>query len=189
MGICPQENFLIGVFGRLAEWKGQHVLLEAVALIPGVHLCIVGDALFGEQAYAERLRARAVQPDLAGRVTFLGFRRDIPNLMTCMDSIVHSSTAAEPLGRVIIEGMLARKPVIATRAGGAIEIVNDRQTGLLVTPGSVTEMRNAIELLYSDSNMSTRLASAGHHRAVSAFSLSMMSDRVNQVLNELPVPA
>jgi glycosyltransferase involved in cell wall biosynthesis len=184
--ISPNAKFMIGVFGRLAEWKGQHVLLEAVALIPGIHLCIIGDALFGEQAYAERLRDRAASPDLNGRVHFLGFRRDIPDLMTCMDVIVHSSIAAEPLGRVIIEGMLARKPVIATRAGGAIEIVNDRQTGLLVTPGSVTELCRAIELLYRDSKTSGQLASAGRHRAVSAFSLSIMSDRVNQVLNELP---
>ena len=106
--------------------------------------------------------------------------------MTCMDVIVHSSTSAEPLGRVIIEGMLARKPVIATRAGGAIEIVTDRQTGLLVTPGSVSELRSAIELLYRDNKISGQLASAGRDRAESAFSLEAMAGRVRQVLHELP---
>jgi glycosyltransferase involved in cell wall biosynthesis len=184
--VCPPGKILVGVFGRLAEWKGQHVLLEAVVRLPDVHVCVVGDALFGEQLYAKTLQDRAARPDLAKRVSFLGFRRDIPALMKCMDIVVHTSIVAEPLGRVILEGMLARKPVIATRAGGAAEIVEDRENGLLVTPGSVTELFNAIELLCNDRKLSQELALAGRIRAQSAYSMETMADRVKQVLYELP---
>jgi glycosyltransferase involved in cell wall biosynthesis len=184
--LCPPGKILVGVFGRLAEWKGQHILLEAVVGLPSVHVCVVGDALFGEQVYAETLRERAARPDLANRVTFLGFRKDIPALMQCMDIVVHTSIVAEPLGRVILEGMLARKPVIATRAGGAAEIVMDRDNGLLVTPGSVTELSSAIELLLSDQKLSQELAAAGRRRAESAYSLETMAERVTQVLQGLP---
>ena len=184
--ICPPGKTLIGLFGRLAEWKGQHILLEAAARLPDVHICIVGDALFGEQLYAQTLQERASRPDLANRVNFLGFRRDIPALMKCMDLIVHASIAAEPLGRVILEGMLARKPVIATRAGGAAEIITDRENGILVTPGSVTELFSAIELLSNNRKLSEEVAAAGRLRAESAFSMETMADRVRQVLQELP---
>jgi glycosyltransferase involved in cell wall biosynthesis len=185
--LCPPGKILVGVFGRLAEWKGQHILLEAIVNLPDVHLCIVGDALFGEKPYSETLKARAAQLDLAQRVTFLGFRRDIPALMKCMDIVVHTSIVAEPLGRVILEGMLARKPVIATRAGGAAEIVRDRQNGLLVTPGSVTELSNAIKLLCTDGKLSNGLALAGRRRAEMDYSLEIMADRVKTLLQELPL--
>jgi glycosyltransferase involved in cell wall biosynthesis len=184
--LCPPGKILVGVFGRLAEWKGQHILLEAIVNLPDVHLCIVGDALFGEKSYAETLKNRAVQLDLTRRVTFLGFRRDIAELMKCMDIIVHTSIVAEPLGRVILEGMLARKPVIATRAGGAAEIVQDRENGLLVTPGSVTELFNAIKLLCSDEKLSRELALAGRRRAERDYSMEIMADRVKRLLHELP---
>jgi glycosyltransferase involved in cell wall biosynthesis len=182
--ICAPDKILIGVFGRLAEWKGQHILLEAIVNLPDVHLCVVGDALFGEKAYAETLKRRAAQDDLAERVTFLGFRRDIPELMKCMDIVVHSSIVAEPLGRVILEGMLAGKPVIATRAGGAAEIVQDRENGLLVTPGSAIELFNAIKLLCTDSKLSQELALAGRRRAEQDYSLEIMANRVRRVLQE-----
>jgi glycosyltransferase involved in cell wall biosynthesis len=106
--------------------------------------------------------------------------------MKCMDIIAHTSTVAEPLGRVILEGMLARKPVIATRAGGAAEIVTDKKNGVLVTPGSVTELFSAIELLCNDKELSATLASAGRLHAESAFSMAIMADRVRQVLQNLP---
>ncbi len=53
--LCPPRKILVGVFGRLAEWKGQHILLEAIVNLPDVHLCVMGDALFGEKPYAETL--------------------------------------------------------------------------------------------------------------------------------------
>ena len=184
--LCPPGKVLVGVFGRLAEWKGQHILLEAAVGLPEVHICVVGDALFGEQLFAKTLRDRAARPDLAQRVTFLGFRRDIPALMKCMDIVAHTSTVAEPLGRVILEGMLARKPVIATRAGGAAEIVTHKKNGILVTPGSVTELSSAIELLCDNNELSRELAAAGRLHAESAYSMEIMADRVRQVLEELP---
>jgi glycosyltransferase involved in cell wall biosynthesis len=183
--LCPPGMFLIGLFGRLAHWKGQHILLEAVACMKDVQICLVGDALFGESAYAEEIKERASEPDLAGRVHFLGFRRDIPELMTAMDLVVHTSVSAEPLGRVIVEGMLARKPVIATRAGGAAEIVEDEVSGLLVSPGSVEELQAAIDRLRSDPVLQAKLASAGRHRAETVYSLQSMVDRTTEVLREV----
>jgi glycosyltransferase involved in cell wall biosynthesis len=175
----------IGIFGRLSPWKGQHILLEALSGIPEAHAVLVGDALFGETEYVERLRARASQPDIAGRVHFLGFRRDIPGLMRSMDIIVHASTSPEPLGLVIIEAMLAGKPVIATRAGGAMEIIEHGDSGLLVSPGSVSELRTALEKLLSDPGLAHRLTVAGRRRAEEAFSLEAMFDGISQSIKSI----
>lgn len=175
---------IVGIFGRLSPWKGQHILLDALSGIPNAHVVLVGDALFGEDEYVEQLKARASQADIAGRVHFLGFRRDIPALMKSMDIIVHASTSPEPFGLVIVEAMLATKPIIATRAGGAMEIVANGESGILVSPGSVPEMRAALEGLLADSGYLARLASTGRRRAESVFSVEAMFHGISSAINE-----
>lgn len=165
---------LVGVFGRLAEWKGQHIAIDAISQVPGVHLLLVGDALFGEQAYAERLRTQVATLGLQDRVHFLGFRADIPRLMRMVDIVAHTSIAAEPFGRVIVEGMLARRPVIATRAGGVEEIIENRRTGVLVEPGNADELAMVIRGLLADPEAAEVLAREGRARAESKFTVAAM---------------
>lgn len=169
LGLVGQP--LVGVFGRLAEWKGQHIAIEALSNLPGVHLLLVGDALFGEQAYAERLTAQVAQMGLSDRVHFLGFRSDIPRLMRAVDIVLHTSTDPEPFGRVIVEGMLANRPVIATRAGGVEEIIDHDRTGLLTEPGNPTELAEAIRGLLADPNRSAALARTGRDDAERRFTV------------------
>lgn len=173
---------LVGVFSRLSPWKGQHIVLEAISQMPGVHVLIVGDALFGEDAYAARLRQRAQEPDLAGRVHFSGFRQDIPMLMRTVDIVIHSSTEAEPFGLVIVEGMLSGRPVIATRAGGAVEILRDHESGLLVTPGSISELKRALERIATHPEFALELAANGRQRALTEFSVDSMIAGIAKVL-------
>ncbi len=175
-------KYLVGVFGRLSPWKGQHILLEAIASLPYAHAVLVGDALFGEDSYVEGLRQRAQAPDLEGRVHFLGFRRDISVLMKCMNIVAHTSTAPEPFGRVIVEAMLAGRPTIATRAGGALEIVRGNETGLLVLPGSPLDLSAAIQKYHSYPALAKRIAAAGRERAIKHFSVHAMADGIEEVL-------
>jgi glycosyltransferase involved in cell wall biosynthesis len=174
--ICPPETPLIGVFGRLSHWKGQHIVLEAMSGLPELQVVFIGDALFGEDEYAASLHRRAAQPDLAGRVHFTGFRRDIPEWMKAVDIVLHSSTAPEPFGLVIVEGMLAGRPVIATRAGGAVEIIEDGVSGLLVDPGSAESIRVAVRRLCSDKCLVEQLSQKGRHRAETMFSVEKMAE-------------
>lgn len=152
---------LYGVFGRLTEWKGQHIALEAVARIPGAHLWIVGDALFGEKAYRDLLIARAQEPDLRGRVRFFGHQDDIPTMMKSVDVIIHASVAPEAFGRVVIEGLMAGKPVVATRAGGFWRLSCTKLTGLLYPPGDVDTLVEMLTRLGEDSELFTRLVEQG----------------------------
>jgi len=169
----------VGVFSRLAAWKGQHVLLDALPALPGVHALLVGDALFGaDDAYAARLHRQADTLGVADRVHFLGFRTDVPQLMKAVDVVAHTSVAAEPFGRVIVEGMLANRPVVATRAGGALEIITDGADGLLVPPDDAPALVEALRLLLDDPIRADRLAEQGRSEARSRFSIETAARRI-----------
>ncbi len=184
--LAPEGMPLIGVFSRLAPWKGQHVLIEALRHAPEAHALLVGEALFGEEArYAEALRRQVRRLGLTDRVHFLGFRDDVPQLMRAVDVVVHTSTAPEPFGRVIVEGMLAEKPVVAARAGGALEIVEDGATGLLVPPGAPRLLAGALQKLLTCPGLAARLARAGHAAARSRFSMRQMLEGVAQQINHI----
>lgn len=168
---------IVGVFSRLAAWKGQHVLVDAIARTPDLQAVIVGGALFGEAAYEAELRQRIATLGLEDRVRLLGFRSDIPQLMKSVDIIAHTSIAPEPFGRVIVEGMLAGRPVVASRAGGVPEILSDGVTGLLVTPGDAGDLARALERL-RDPALAASLCTRAYGVAKEHFSVAHCADRI-----------
>ena len=176
---------VVSVFSRLAPWKGQHVLLKALARLPGVHALLVGAPLFGEDDYAKDLRQQAKALDVADRVHFLGFRPDVPSLMRLSDVVVHTSVAPEPFGRVIVEGMLALKPVVAARAGGAGEIVDDGVSGVLVAPGDANALAAALAGLLANPAKAQALAETGYRMALERFSLRSMLENVEQQIQHV----
>lgn len=162
---------LVGLFSRLSYWKGQHLLLAAVKDLPEIHVMLVGDALFGEEEYVRELKALAAIPQLTGRVHWLGFRNDIPTLMKACDIIAHTSTEPEPFGRVIVEGQLARKPVIASAAGGALELIEDGVNGCLFPLEDAATLSKQIERLVSDRTLADKIAQRGYTNAKTNFAL------------------
>lgn len=181
LGIPPRA-FLVAMFGRFHEWKGQQVLLDALSRLPDVHALIVGAPLFGEEAFESALRAQASRLGLDTRVHFLGFRADVPLLMRAADVIVHASVYPEPFGRVIVEGMLAERPVIAARAGGVTEVVSDGDTGVLFTPGDASMLAEAIRALRADPAAAAAMAARGRTHARNQFSLQAMVRGVSEAL-------
>jgi glycosyltransferase involved in cell wall biosynthesis len=182
LGLSPGP--LVGVFGRLTRWKGQHVVLEALAVLPGVHVLFVGEA-FDTDDYVLELRRRAEELQVSDRIHFLGFRADVDRLMRLVDVVLHTSIAPEPFGRVIVEGMLAGRPVIAARGGGVPEIVEDGVSGLLVTPGDPRELAAAVTDLLQQPRYARDLAAAGQARAVAEFPLDRMLREVSRHVNEV----
>lgn len=178
---------LVGVFGRFHPWKGQHVAVEVLAGLPEAHALLVGDALFGEQDYVARVRARVRELGMEHRVHFLGFRSDLPRLMRAVDVVLHTAQAPEPFGRVILEGMLAARPVVAARAGGAVEIVREGVTGLLVPPGDVGAFVVAVGGLLADPARRVSLGRAGYERASRDFSLdAMLAGVAREIASAVP---
>jgi glycosyltransferase involved in cell wall biosynthesis len=165
-----RDGVHVGMVGRLAPWKGQHVFLEAFArAFPdgSERAVVVGAPLFGEceEAYARGLRERATELGLDGRVEFRGFRRDLESELARLDVLVHASVIPEPFGQVVIEGMGFGLPVAAPAAGGPLEVIEDGVNGLLYPPGDVEALARLLRTLASDTELRRRLGEAAREKA------------------------
>jgi glycosyltransferase involved in cell wall biosynthesis len=181
----PGGHPVVAIFGRLSRWKGQDVLIRAAALLPDVTVWIVGDALFTEddRTYAAELRKMAESLD--HRIRFLGFRSDVAALMAAADIIVHCSVSPEPFGRVLVEGMLAGKPVVAADAGGPKEIVDDGTTGLLVPAGDPQALAAAIGRLVASPDLREQMGREGRQRAERLFALPVILQKTDNVISSV----
>jgi glycosyltransferase involved in cell wall biosynthesis len=157
------EFLHVGMVGRLAPWKGQHVFLDGFKQAFGrgpESAVIVGAPLFGEDWYEADLRRRARVLGLDGRVVFAGFREDIWTALSEIDILVHASVTPEPFGQVIVEGMSAGLPVVATDAGGPAEIIEDGVDGLLYPPGDADALASRLRGLADDPALRARVGAA-----------------------------
>jgi len=158
--------FTVTMVGRLSPWKGQDLFLEAFAqAFPygEARARIVGEALFGEEEYATALLGLAEALGIADRVEFLGFRRDVADLLRTSDVQVVASRLPEPFGNVVLEGMACGVAVVAPDAAGPAEILVNGETGVLVPPDDVHALAEALEVLASDPAMRQRLSEAAQH--------------------------
>ncbi|MGU7775095.1 glycosyltransferase family 4 protein [Burkholderia sp. MR1-5-21] len=178
----PEQAWLVGSFSRLARWKGQHVLLEAAASRPDMHVVLVGAPLFGEDEYAAQLHEYVARHGMDDRVHFLGFQRDVAACMKAVDVVAHTSITPEPFGRVIVEGMLARRPVVAARAGGVVEIIEHDDNGLLCEPGDAHALGDALTALQTDRVLRERLVASGHVTALRRFGTKTYVEQVEKIL-------
>lgn len=179
-------GFVIGHFSRLSPWKGQHILIEALTHCPeNVTALLIGDALFGEQDYVQQLHVQVAEKKLANRVKFLGFRNDVQSLMAACDLVTHTSTVAEPFGRVIVEAMLCGTPVVATKAGGAQELVEHDRTGWLVTPGDAMELAAVINTCIEQPERSALMAQAAKLQALQRFDVAAINQQIAQLLSQV----
>ncbi len=180
---------VVALIGRIAEWKGQHVFLQAAAVVrrrfPEARFWIVGAPLFGEHEYEKSLHVLTEQLGLTDCVEFLGFRDDVAKLMPLIDIVVHASTLGEPFGQVVIEGMAAGKPLIATDGGALPEIVVPGETGYLVAMGSAEEMASALERLLAAPALSRAMGQAGRKRVERMFTIRHSARKMEAVYDSL----
>ena len=175
----------VGLIGRISPWKGQDVFIKAAALLcrefPNVRFQIIGAALFSETAYEAEIKDLCRNLGVEKEVEFTGFVRDISGMLENLSIVVHASTVSEPFGQVVIEGMAAGKPVIATDGGGVREIVDHNITGLLVPMGDERALASAISDLLLDPVRARQLGVKGREKVREKFTLSRVAREVEQV--------
>ncbi|HBE16147.1 MAG TPA: glycosyltransferase family 1 protein [Cyanobacteria bacterium UBA11149] len=177
------NKFIVGHFSRISPWKGQDILLEAIAKCPSdVTAIFVGDALFGEDDYVAYLHQQVDALNLQDRVKFLGFRSDIVPLMSACNLIAHTSTAPEPFGRVIVEAMLCGTPIVAAAAGGAIELVENEKTGWLFSPGNSQQLADIIMTCRDRKEQAKLIANRALIQARQRFDLNVTNQQIARLL-------
>lgn len=178
---------LVGVFSRLAPWKGQHIVIEALRALPDTKCIFVGSALFGEKDYENRLKAMVEQYGLQDRALFLGQRGDVPVLMQAVDAVIHPSVDPEPFGLTLVEGMLAGTPIIATDCGASSEILDNGRAGTLVAPGDPMALAQAVNALLEDKAPFRAKAVMARERIQSLYGIENMRKSVSHIIANLRV--
>lgn len=137
----PVDRPVVLLPARLTRWKGQGVLLRALAcLLPTPPFGL----LIGEGAYRAELERDVDRLGLAGHVAMPGHTADMPAALLLSDLVVHASIDPEAFGRTVIEAQAMRRPVIASDLGGPRETVKDNVTGWRIAPGNPEVLAAAI---------------------------------------------
>ncbi|MCC6763825.1 MAG: glycosyltransferase family 4 protein [Deltaproteobacteria bacterium] len=185
----PAEAPVVGIVGHIQGWKGQDLVVQAMARLrdrhPELRCLIVGGVHRQGGAYAERLRRRIVDERLERRVLLTGARRDVAACIDAMDVAIHSSTNPEPFGRVLIEAMALSCPLVAPREGGPLEIVVDNETGLLVPPRDPDALAAAIERLVLDPDLRRRMGAAARARVEAVFGIRHHVRAMEAIFDEM----
>lgn len=179
------EGFIYGVFSRLAEWKGQHIAIEALKYVPTAKCLIVGGPQFGEDQYAKSLQRLAVDLGLQDRVIFLGHRTDVPMIMNAIDAFCQPSISAEPFGLTVLEAMRASLPVVATNAGGIPEIIESEVTGLLVPPNDPIALGRAIRSIMHTPDRTSEMVVAARQVVNTKFTIERMLNDIQIIISEI----
>lgn len=186
----------LGVIGRLNANKGQDLAIEAVASLVGqgldVRLEIAGDTFAGAEEYETSLHRLVAELGLADRVTFSGFCPDIWDVLGRTDVVVAPSRT-DSLPLVVIEAMLAGRPVVATDVGGMSELLKDGENGLLVGAEDVAALKEGLLLLLDDPSRARRLGANARRTALEHFSVvrfqSQIVENVRATLRSASSPA
>lgn len=179
LGGAGERAVLLGVVAQLSPWKGQDVAVETLQLLreEGIdaHLLLIGSAKFvaratrfDNQAYVARLRERIAGAGLGDRVSWLGEREDVPELMAALDILLLPSRE-EPFGRAVIEAMALGVPVLATDVGGPSEIIEDGRQGYLLPPLEPQAWARAVSRILDSPDAGRAMGAAGRRRVEEAF--------------------
>lgn len=179
----PARTRPIGSVAQLIERKGHRFLIEALPPLIGEfpHLRVL---IFGQGPLEQDLRRRVAGAGLTDHVRFVGFRDDLPDLLPCLELLVHPATL-EGLGVSLLQAASAGVPIVASRVGGIPEAVRHGYNGLLAPPGDSRALGAAVATLLRDRGLARRMGAAGKELMRREFSLDAMVEGNLAVYREL----
>ena len=157
-----------GMIGAITPLKGQDIFLDAaekvLVQLPQARFVIVGDNPYATEAgsnYRQALARRAESSVLGGRAKFLGFRQDVPEILSLLDVLVQPNRGPEGLGRSVLEAMACGVPVVAVNQWGPAELIRDGETGLLFPPCNADELAARMLRLGKDASLRRSMGEHG----------------------------
>ena len=152
-----EQNITLTSIARLIPYKGHKYFIEVakelLKLNKQYHFLIVGDTFPGYEAYEEELKTLVSENDLHQKIHFLGYRTDVDDILVKTDLFFHPSIAPDPLPTVLFEAIKLKVPVVATKLGGAVEILDNGNCGLLVPYNNAKKVAELINDYFKDEKL------------------------------------
>lgn len=182
-------EIIIALVGRINSWKGQQLLLTAFNILSktnqNIKLVFLGSAPPNQEIFEIDLKNKIKEYNLEEKVIVIPFQKDITRFWNSIDIAVVPSTEPEPFGMVVIEAMLAKKPVVASNHGGPTEIVIDNETGFLFESNNEILLANAIQKLVDNPNLRNSFGEKGYQRVLNTFSLESHVNHFEKIFYEM----
>lgn len=183
-----KDKRVVGMVAHIIPLKGHKDFLEAMRLVsvdcPDVMFVIIGDSPHEKQLSLDDIKVHAKHLGLEEKVVFTGARPDAPAFFKSFDVFVHPSHK-EAFGRVVMEAMALRVPVVVTDCGGPREIIEKGVSGVLVPVGDAKKMAQAVVGLLKDEEARKALALNGQERIRKHFNIAATVGRFSAVLKGL----
>jgi glycosyltransferase involved in cell wall biosynthesis len=186
----PPASRLVGMVARLAPQKDHETLLRAAGRFlhdcPTAHLLIIGEHSESttSRAIHDALRRLADEVGIGSRVTFTGFRRDIPHVLAALEVVV-LATHFEGLPLVLLEAMAQARPIVATAVGGVPELIINDETGLLCRRRDPEQLAQAVLSVLTDEPRALRLAEGAQRLVKSRFTMERFSSAMAALYRDL----
>ena len=184
-----KDEIVISLVGRINSWKGQQLLLKSfnqlIKEYNNIKLVYLGSAPPNQENFEIELKNQILEFGLVNKVVVIPFQKEIEKFWNSIDIAVVPSTEPEPFGMVVIEAMLAKKPVIASNHGGPTEIIIQNETGLLFEPNNHNSLSNALEKLIQDKQLRMLYGENGFNRVHTTFSLESHVNHFEKIFDEL----
>jgi glycosyltransferase involved in cell wall biosynthesis len=185
------KDIWYGTVGAITPLKGLDIFLDAAEMvqqeISNAAFFIVGVNPYATQSgseYESQLRRRVENSKLRNRVKFLGFRNDVPNVLSQLDALIQSNRGPEGLGRSVLEAMACGVPVVAVNKWGPAELIQDGYTGLLFPPLDARSLADRMLALGRDSSLRTRLAGGAHSWIQQNFAPSFLASQFEKIVTD-----
>jgi len=173
------DGFTVGIISRITPIKGHTYLIKAISavsrVVPKLKLLIIGEPSPGKEGYKGELELLVKRLGLSQVVEFVGWKEDVPDILSKLNLLVLPTVTPEAFGRVIVEAQASGVPVVATKVGGVVDIIEDGVNGLLVMPEDVNSLKIAILKIAKDPAFAKDIAKKGRKAAVDKYSLEKMA--------------
>lgn len=184
-----RNQFVFANVGQFVPWKNQINFLKASSIaakdIPSSRFAVVGDDIFGRNSdYKKSITDYARTLPIKNRIDFWGWQKDMRDVWPKVDCLVHCAER-EPFGRVIIEAMAHKIPVIAINSCGPSEIIQNGKTGILIQPGDISGLSKAMITIAEDKKYAQKLGEAGCEKVKSTFLAEKTAEKIHKLYIEL----
>ena len=186
IGVDP-DDFLVVCVSKIVHGKGQDRLLDIAPSLPDIEFAIVGGEVDGHEKYAEELKEKASK---ISNLHLTGFYPDIAEVLHAADVVVHLPRYEDPFPGVVLEAMIAAKPVIGSKAGGIPEQIDEGNTGYLVEKkGGEVALKDCLCQLRDNPSSRRSLGQTAKEKAMENFSPTAYFENISILYNDLQTEA